>query len=167
MKVNALDDLKYIHSNRDEKDKTGGGLCVMHRKNDFLVTEKVNTKHSDILHVKCVVEKHSFSFLRVYMSSSDQARNRVIEVEINNILDKIEEEPYIPENLNSFWNTVYRQGENKIYEVWNENTRRIYEQTRERDGGRTAQPVRRRKRESNQLKDKNNTERTFRYSLPV
>lgn len=95
MKVNISENLKFIDSTRDEADKKGGGLCIMHRKNNSLVTEEIKTKHSDILLVKCALKTFSFIILLVYMSTNDQARNKIIEKEINAILEKNEEKPFL------------------------------------------------------------------------
>lgn len=91
LRVNISDNIGYLESNRNINDRNGGGLCILYRKTGDLMLEKINTKHSDILQVKCTQRSVCYFLILVYMSTNDQERNKVIECNINPILNTLEE----------------------------------------------------------------------------
>ena len=53
LRFNIANNIINTHSFRENGDKKGGGLSILMQEGKGRKVEKVETKHKDILHVKC------------------------------------------------------------------------------------------------------------------
>jgi len=87
-KINFSDELGIIERMRELKDKKGGGLMILYRKDDLLKMEisQRETTNSDILAVKVVVGCLKVLIALVYIDVKDKERNLKIYEDLNIIM---------------------------------------------------------------------------------
>ena len=85
-----------IYEQRREKgDKKGGGLLILHRKQDDIDMEKIETGHQDVLAIKGKLKGKIVTIILVYMATGStqesRQRNTKIHDKINKIIDENQE----------------------------------------------------------------------------
>ena len=93
-KVDLPDGYDKLVRRREDGDKKGGGLMMIHGKLNIKAIE-YNTRCSDLLHCKLNCGELQFELILIYMDVADQNRNDIIRAEILEILQNIEEDEKI------------------------------------------------------------------------
>lgn len=85
-----------IESMREKKDKKGGALLLMYKIENLFGVNKVQTSHSDVLHVAIQVAREVLHIVLVYFSvvsnQEHKVRNETIKKEVEKIIAKVKEE---------------------------------------------------------------------------
>ena len=89
------DGTKAICSWREEKDKKGGGLMLLHKSSSTIESMKMDSRHPDILYAKCKFQAMAICIVLIYMSTNDKARNKEIKQKAEAIIKKEEEHPLL------------------------------------------------------------------------
>lgn len=83
--------LSKVESNRDMKDKKGGGLMIIYNNNIFEI-EKMETEHKDILYTSWKLHNLELRIILVYFSSGnteeDKQRDKHIRTECERLIQK-------------------------------------------------------------------------------
>ena len=60
--------IERVESMREFKDKKGGGLLILFKKNGGIKMTKMETRHRDILHTRVEIANATFHLVLVYLS---------------------------------------------------------------------------------------------------
>ena len=87
-RVRFKDSTGCIYSMRDNGDKKGGGIMLIHQKAENVNIEKEATSHMDILNAKCTICGLTFRVIVVYLDTQKIERNMIIKRNIEQIIER-------------------------------------------------------------------------------
>ena len=98
-KIKISEKFNYISNMREGKEKKGGGLMILNRKEDKMEITKIETKNKVIIQAVCKMKNFNFHLFLVYFPSSnkeeDKNRRGSMKLEMERLIRKTEEDPFI------------------------------------------------------------------------
>ena len=73
-----------------QKDKKGGGISILYKKNEDIEVEEITSIHPDIFVGKVKIGNYNFKVIVTYISTNDFNRNNVIYNEIQNHIESFD-----------------------------------------------------------------------------
>ena len=87
---------KIYEERRDQEDKKGGGLLLIHTDREYIKMEKIESKHRDMLAIRGTIRSRKIIVVLVYMATGNtqasRERNNKITESIREVLDNNKEE---------------------------------------------------------------------------